>query len=127
MADILADEVILLRAPKYAGDPRITPFIALAEEFIGDKIPQVTPREYAKALQVLHWLTMDDRVAGGNTGVGTISEEKEGELTIKYSNNGMNIMTYTSDMKAELGQTIYGLELRAFYRKYILLPRTRFC
>ena len=122
-----AEEVIALRAPQYSSDPRVPDLILLAEELIGDKIPNTTPREYAKALQVLHWLTISDRNEDGSGAVGSVSEEKEGELRIKYQNSSGNMMHFTSDLKGELGQTSWGLELYAFYKRYIITLKTRFC
>jgi len=127
MADMYAEEIINLRAPQYSGDSRIPLLIVLADEFTGDKIPQVTPFEFAKALLVLHWLTMDDRAKDGNGGVGAITEEKEGELTIKYGQVSNNVMAYNSDLKGFLGQTIWGIELYAFMKKYTVTALTRFC
>jgi hypothetical protein len=120
-------EIIQLRAPQYATDPRIPMLTELAFEFVGDKIPEVTPRNFAVALQVLHWLTISDRAGDGSEApLGAIVEEKEGELTVKYGNTGLNVMYHTSDLKAELGQTIWGKELIAFYKRYILPVATRF-
>jgi hypothetical protein len=122
-------ELIVLRCPKYDGDPRLEPMIELAEELIGDKIPaDSTQREYAKALQVLHWLELSDRAndSDSGAGVGSVTMEKEGELTIKYGNTSSNIMYFTSDMKAEYSQTIWGLELYVFIKKYITPFLTRF-
>jgi hypothetical protein len=126
MATILTiEQIIETRANKYVGDVRIPNLIILADDFIGDKIPVGNPANYAKALQILHWLTMSDRVDEGNGGVGSIIEEKEGELTIKYS-AGTNVMALTSDWKAELNQTIFGRELYAFAKRYIVMAVTRF-
>ena len=123
---MLAEALIPLRAPQYEGDERIPMYLELAEELLGDKIPLETPREYAKTLQVLHWLTISDRATEGGGGVGAVTEEKEGELTIKYGNASSNLMWYTSDMKGELSQTPWGLELYAFIKRYITPFMTRF-
>ena len=121
-------EIIALRCPKYANDARVPDLILLAEALLGDKIPEGISREYAKALQVLHWLEMSDR--GDNSddggGVGSITMEKEGELTIKYGNTSSNVMYFTSDMKAELSQTTWGLELYVFIKKFITTFGTRY-
>jgi hypothetical protein len=119
------EQIIETRAKKYVGDIRIPNLIILADEFMGDKIPIGNPLNYAKALQILHWLTISDRVEDGNNGVGSVIEEKEGELTVKYS-TGMNVMAFTSDWKADLNQTVYGRELYAFVKKYIIALVTRF-
>jgi len=126
MADITAEEIIAVRAPQYQGNPRIPLLLELAEEFTGDKVPVVTPRENAKALLVLHWLSLDDRLQNGNAGVGAIQEEKEGELTVKYGNSSSNVMAFNSDMKGYLAQTVWGLELYAFLKRYIVLAVTRY-
>jgi len=121
-------EIIALRCPKYIGDSRVEPLIELAEELLGDKIPEGTNREFAKALQVLHWLTISDRAGNSDdgAGVGSITMEKEGELTIKYGNSSSNIMFYTSDWKGELSQTVWGLELYSFIKRFITTFTTRF-
>ena len=124
-----AEAIIALRCPKYENDPRVPQLLILAEELIGDKIPyDSTQREYAKALQVLHWLELSDRAnnTDGSAGVGSVTMEKEGELTVKYGNTSSNIMWFTSDMKGELSQTIWGLELYAFIKRYITPFLTRF-
>lgn len=127
MADPTIAEIITTKAPHYATDSRIPTFTILAEEFVGDKVPMTLPHNYAVALQILHWLTMADRASAGNEGaVGSIMEEKEGELTIKYSSGG-NVMAYTSDLKAELNQTTFGRELFAFYKRYIISAFTAQC
>lgn len=125
-----AEELIALRCPKYASDPRVPTMVALAEELIGDKIPyDTTQREYAKALQVLHWLELSDRAndSDSGAGVGSVTMEKEGELTVKFGNTSSNIMWFTSDMKGELSQTVWGLELYAFLKRFITPFLTRFC
>ena len=124
-----ASEVIALRAPALAGDTREADLIVLADELLGNKIPVGGFREYAKALQVLHWLELSKRAGenpDGGGGVGSITMEKEGELTIKYGNTSTNVMYFTSDMKAELSQTIWGLELYAFLKRFITSFTTRF-
>lgn len=128
MADVSATEVINNRSKKYSGDQRIPFLLNLAEEFTGDRIPAVTSREYAKALLVLHWLTLDDRVndSDGNCGTGTISEEKEGELSVKYSPTAHNVMYFTSDLKGFLAQTVWGLELYSFMKRFFVPVVTRF-
>lgn len=123
---MLAEDLIPIRAPEYADDPRIPALLELAEELLGDKIPTETPREYAKALQVLHWMTISDRNSEGGGGVGAITEEKEGELTVKYGGSSNNLMWYTSDWKSELSQTVWGMELYAFIKRYITPFLTRF-
>jgi hypothetical protein len=122
-------ELIELRATKYIGDARLEPMIDLAEELLGDKLPaDSTQREYAKALQVLHWLELSDRAndSDSGAGVGSVTMEKEGELTIKYGNTSSNVMFYTSTMQAEYSQTIWGLELYTFIKRYITPFLTRF-
>lgn len=127
-APIDATEVIALRAPSVASDTRIPQFLILAESLLGDKIPEGMYREYSKALQVLHWIEMSGRANDGDdgAGVGSITMEKEGELTIKYGNTSTNVMYFTSDMKAELSQTIWGMELYTFIKKVITPFGTRF-
>lgn len=119
-------DLIALRAPEYEDDPRLEPLIELAYELKGDKIPEGTPSNYAMALQVLHWLTISDRTSEGNGGVGSVTEEKEGELTIKYSGSNSNLMWYTSSWESELGQTPWGKELYAFVNRWLLKVHTRF-
>jgi hypothetical protein len=127
MATVLdATQVISWRAKKYEGDERIPNLLILAEEFMGSKIPSVNAREYAKALQVLHWLTLEDQMNDGASGIGAISAEKEGELQIKYQNPTGNMMYYQSDTKSELTRTSWGLELYAFMKRYYVPIATRF-
>lgn len=125
MFDLLSvDEIIEVRAKHYAGDSRIPRLANLADEFLGSKIQGGNNRNYAIALQVCHWLTLSDRVEDGNLGTGAVIEEKEGELTIKYS-SANNIMAFTSDWKADLDQTVYGKELYTFCKKFFITVLTR--
>ncbi len=119
-------DLIALRASEYENDPRLDALIELAYELKGDKIPEGVKANYAMALQVLHWLTMDDRNAEGGSGVGSVTEEKEGELTVKYSGGSSNLMWYTSSWESELSQTTWGKELYAFIKRFITPFLTRF-
>jgi hypothetical protein len=128
MSDIVfdAETIIGQRASKYADDERIPNLLIIAEELLGDKIPKTNPREYAKALQVLHWLTLDDLAEDGASGTGSIAMEKEGDLQVKYNNATGNLMYFQSDWKSDLTRTGWGLELYAFIKRYIVLAVTRF-
>lgn len=129
MAETVAD-IIDCRAAGYSGDPRIVCLEELADEFLTNCAPEGTPRNYAIALQVLHWMTISDRSGkggeeGANAPVGSVTMEKEGELQVKYSANHSSVMQYISDMKAELMQTPWGMELYSFLKKYTMSVGTR--
>ena len=124
-----ASEVIALRAPALSGDSREPALIVLADELLGNKVPVGGFREYAKALQVLHWLELSKRNGenpDGGGGVGSVTMEKEGELTIKYGNTGTNVMYFTSSWKADMMQTVWGMELYSFMMRFITSFSTRY-
>lgn len=126
MSVLTVEEIIAVRSPLYATDPRIPTLLILAEDLMGDKIPVGNVLNLAYALQILHWMTLDDRAKDGEAPVGAISEEKEGELTQKYSKAGANVLQYTSSIKADYGQTKWGTELWALIKRYLLTVYTRF-
>lgn len=119
-------QIIAVKSPGFALDPRLTDFIGLAElqlskTMFGDK------GEYAIALLVLHWLALDALGGGSATtsgsGVaGSIESEKEGELSRSYSipsgGNQGQASTYYN-------QTIFGQELYQLIRGCFILPMNR--
>lgn len=124
-----ASQIIAVRAPQWAGDPRESDMIELAGFFaaassFGDK------HQYALALRVMHWYALEER-AGGNPGsgggtsggsgqAGSVKSEKEGDLARSY---GMS--DKVSAGNSDLSQTSYGIELMALIRACFFKPRTR--
>lgn len=121
---ITALQYLTLRAPSYSSDTRVADLLVLAENFTGCLTGD--PKEMAKALQVLHWLTISDRTGGGSasasTGVGAIQSEKEGDLEISYG----KLPNTNSTSSNDLSQTPWGLELEALLKTCMVFPRTRF-
>lgn len=129
MAINTASQIIAVRAPQWAGDPREADMINLAKLWL-DSTAYGRHHEYAVALMVLHIYTLEER-SGGNPGSGggtsggsgaggTIQSEKEGDLARQY---GMSSVTLQKD--SFLTQTGYGLELMRLKAGLWFKPRTR--
>lgn len=117
-------EYLTLRAPYYTANTRVPPLLILAEGFTGCLIGD--RKEMAKALQVLHWLTISDRSSGGensSAGVGSVQSEKEGDLSISYA-SPMDNASFSGS--SDLSQTPWGVELEALLRSCMFFPRTRY-
>lgn len=127
MATILAKDIIELRASNYKDDPRIDDLLILAAGRIGCSISGQN-KELALALQCLHWMTISDRsgnggVDGSGAGVGSVIEEEEGDLTLRYSGA---VGGSSKSESHELDQTPWGIELKELLRGSFVYPRTRF-
>lgn len=110
-------EIIAVKAPQYAGDPRETDMIALAgfhvsQEVFGPKY------NYALALVVCHWYAVEELNggnpgSGGGTGSGSgaggmVKSEKEGDLARTKGN--INPNAYSRDADQDWAKTSYGQE-----------------
>lgn len=107
-------EIIILRAPQYTGEPRLDDLVTLATAQTGNVYG--THKNLAIALLVLHWLTMEKQ--GGTS--GSIKSEKEGDLARSY---GTSISI--SQRYPDLSQTSWGMELIRLRKSLILGPRNR--
>ena len=124
MAIDTALQIITVRAPQYASDPRISDLISLSTLQTGDCFG--TKKQLAIALRVMHWLAMEARNGGdggsstsGSGAAGMIKSEKEGDLARSYGSGGF------SDTKSDLVSTAYGQELLSLMRQCFFKPRTR--
>lgn len=116
--------IVKLKSPDFDGDSRIDDLDELAkfhvaEVAFGDKWV------YARALLVLHWLTLDAQGGGSSSGsgsgiVGGIKSEKEGDLARSY-----NGIISSDDKDGYLKSTSFGAELLQLWRACLILPRTR--
>ena len=112
-------EIITLRAPTFAADPRVNDMITLAGEGVGTVFG--SRRNEAIALLVMHQLSIDSNTNGGQTGiVGSVTSEKEGQLSRSYGFSG------TWNIKDPYwAQSSFGLELMNLRKATIFGPRTR--
>lgn len=118
------NEVIALRSPDFVGDSRIPGMDEIAKMYVSSRMFK-DKWTYARALIILHWLTLDARGGGSSTQsgsgvVGNVIEEKEGKLEYKYG----SILT-KDDKDGYYKSTSFGAELLQLYRICILAPRTR--
>ena len=122
-----AKNIVILKAPGFSTDTRLDDFIALAETVtsetnFGEKY------NYAVALLVLHWLTLDAQGGGsesssGSGVVGGIKSEKEGDLARSYGGGASGSNAQPSD--DYLRSTSFGQELLFLRRSCLFLPRNR--
>jgi len=121
-------QIITLRAPQWATDPRIDDLIAYAREITScEAFGQST--EQAIALRVLHIFALEAQ-RGGNTGAdstssgqghaGQVTSETEGQLSRSFS-SGSN----ASKRYGALSTTVYGQELIELIRGNVFNPMTR--
>lgn len=121
-----AQEIVVLKSPSIPADTRLDDFIELAkfhisENTFGDKY------EYALALLVLHWLTLEAQTGGSSTSsgsgaVGGVSSKKEGQLSINFG----GMPSGTSERRAYLMSTQFGQELLQIWNACIFTARNRF-
>lgn len=128
MSITTAKGIIVLRRPQTPDDARLTDLIALAElqtseSAFGAKY------DYAVALRVLHWLTMEemhgadaDVTAAGSSGTavgGSILQEKEGDLSRQYGGS-----LVVAQRNPDLSSTQYGNELLQLMKACLIKFRT---
>ena len=115
-----AQGIIAVRAPGFATAPDLADLVTLATQLTGAEYG--VNREYAKALLVMHWLSLRGRDGGSGTNVsaGSIQSESEGSLSRSYGvASGANVRD------AGLGQTAYGLELLSLRDSVLITFRNR--
>ena len=124
MAINTVEGIVALKSPSFASDPRISDMDELAQFHLAQSAFG-TKWIYARALLVLHWLTLDAQGGGsattsGDGTVGGIKSEKEGALARSY-----NTIVSSTDEHGYLKSTSFGAELVQLWRAYILSVRTR--
>jgi hypothetical protein len=123
-------QIIAMRAPQWASDPRLssTPsLIDYATQLTGSVFGD--QRDMAIALRVLHILATES-LRGGNPGssvstsgeghAGAVTSESEGQLSKSFTVNSTSAKRW-----ANLSTTSYGLELIELLRGCGVFPRTR--
>jgi hypothetical protein len=121
---VTALQTITLRTPQFAADARLNDMIIMATQLTSATAFGANT-QYAIALRVMHWLTMEAVNGGivGNSGIGRvgyISSESEGQLSRSFGVSGGFAERYP-----DLSGTIYGAELVALMRGTIFGPRNR--
>lgn len=121
-----AQEIIVLKSPSIPDDTRLDDFVNLAKFSIasstfGDKY------EYALALLVLHWLTLEAQTGGsattsGSGASGGVTGKKEGQLSINFG----GVPSSVSERRAYLMSTQFGQELLGLWNACIFSARNRF-
>lgn len=116
--------IVALKSPSHASDPRISDFDELAKFHLAQR-PFGVRWVYARALLILHWLTLDAQGGGsastsGSGVVGGISSEKEGDLARSYNN-----VISVNDPDGYLKSTSFGAELLQVWRSCLILPMNR--
>jgi len=125
MATGTAAQIIAVKSPSFASDPRLNDFIALAGYHVSQSA-YGTRYQYALALVVLHWLTLDAQRGGSSSSSGSgvggaITSEKEGDLARSYGAPPSS----TKEANAYYGGTIYGQEFLSLRNTCILTPHHR--
>jgi hypothetical protein len=122
-------QIITLRAPQWATDPRLNDLIVYVREFTStDAFGDDTER--AVALRVLHIFAMEAQ-RGGNPGAGVsssgvghagqVTSETEGQLSRSFSQN----QWFAYGRYGALSSTVYGQELIELIRANVFAPTTR--
>jgi len=122
------EEIIAVKCPSSATDPRLTDLIDLAKFYISENI-FLTKFNLALALLVCHQLTLEaqgngDSSSSGNGAIGGIRRLREGELEKEF--NQMFQGNSIRENNLYLSQTPAGQELLMLYNACILMPRNRF-
>lgn len=117
-------EVIAFKGPSFLGDSRLGGLESAADMYVSMNAYGAR-WIYAKALLVLHWLTLDAQGGGSSSASGSgiyggVSEEKEGGLSRKY-----NLPSNISEKKIYLMSTSFGAEFLMLSDTCILSPMTR--
>lgn len=124
MAISTAQQIIALKSPDHASDPRLDDFVKLSKFHISQTVFG-TKYQYALALMVLHWITLDAQGGGSSSSsgsgvVGGIKSEKEGDLQRTY-----NLPSGKDERDSYLRGTVFGSELLQLWKTIILIPRTK--
>jgi len=125
MAITTVSEIIAVKAPGYETDPRIDDFTDLAKFHISSDVFG-SKYNYALALMVCHWIACEGLSGGSSSGAGSgvggsITSEKEGDLSRSYGN-----VSFTSAGAASYySKTMYGQELYQLFRSCAILPMNR--
>jgi hypothetical protein len=122
-------QIIQLRAPQWATDPRVSGLIEYAREVTGVDAFGLDS-ERAIALRVLH-IFATEAMRGGNPGAsvstsgqghaGQITSEAEGQLSKSFGVNSQ----WANQRYGNLSTTIYGQELIELIRMNVMSPLTR--
>lgn len=113
---LTAKEIILMREPATPDNVRMDSLIDYAGERYSAKYLG-KQHENATALLVLHMLTIEKSGLTGTS--GTITAEREGELSRSYGGTG------TADNSGYLGQTSYSAELANLLKTIPKTPLNR--
>ena len=124
MAVSTVSEIVDVRSPSHSGDSRIGDLDELAQFHLASSTFG-TKWIYARALMVLHWLTLDAQGGGSSSSsgsgiVGGIKSEKEGDLARAYA-----VPQSKDGRDAYLMSTSFGAELLQLWKACLILPQTR--
>ena len=125
MATGTAKQIIAVKSPSFASDTRLDDFIVLAAYYVSESAYGAR-YQYALALIVLHWLTLDAQRGGSSTSSGSgvggaITSEKEGDLARAFGAPSSS----KKDADAYWNGTIFGQEFLSLRAHYVLTPHHR--
>lgn len=124
-------QIIEVRGPQYAADPRLSTLIALAAENVS---VEVLGDDYNKAIayKVLHMLTLE-AISAGNPGTGTdsgtlvggVDSVSEGDLSKTFTKVNRGNSSSLSARNEDMSSTQFGKEYLAIIRSNIVTVRNR--
>jgi len=101
-------------------DQSVIDLITLMEKEIGTEYPTTDLRNKAVALLTMHWLSLTKNSSGNYNQVGSVQQEKEGDLSRKYGFHGK--VDFSDSF---LSQTPYGIALMSLNKSCFFKPKTR--
>jgi hypothetical protein len=125
MATGTAQQIIAVKSPNFAADPRLSDFVVLAADFVSQSA-YGTKYQHALALVVLHWLTLDALQGGSSSSSGSgigggIKSEKEGDLARTFGSPSSSANTDDGYWMS----TVFGQELVSLRSRCVFTPHHR--
>jgi hypothetical protein len=93
--------------------------LSQATLIVGSAFASCGQTNYAIALVMMHWLTLQSQSGTGNAQSGVITSKREGDLAISYAHNTSN------NSNGYWGQTSYGQEYLQLKRSCFMTVRNR--
>lgn len=125
MAITTVSGIVAVKAPGYESDPRLSDLEDLAAFHLSKDVFS-EKYNYAVALLICHWLSMEAITGGSSSGAGSgiggsITSEKEGQLARSFGYVSVN----SPGADSYYSKTIYGQELLQLFRSCVILPMNR--
>ncbi len=101
---------------------RYSDLLTLARSTVGTVFNACGKTNYAIALVIMHWLSLEEQSGGtGNAQSGSIKSKREGDLSITYGSSSSG----SNSINPYWGQTAYGLEYINLKKSCIMGARNR--